>query len=211
MDRTAIDEKRKDKIPYEFNKELFKEYNPIKMSENTGCTYDIYKKEFIVKLMGSLYIVKFPTGEIFLEDYSEVNIYPLKTLILRYLMNGKGVPPLNKNITYREVPGGNVYYRNFYGRCISRLAGTFGNKLDKFKAALEILGAEKVNIGDAAYKFEFINNVFVIFALWEGDEEFPASAQILFDANISFYFTAEDLAFVGDTAIGKITKLSFSS
>lgn len=211
MDRTAIDEKRKDKIPYDFNKELFKECNPIKMSENTCCPYDINKKEFSVKLMGSFYIVKFPTGEIYLQDLGEINSYPLKTLILRYLMNSKGVPPVNKNITYRDIPGGNIYYRNFYGRCISRLAKTFENKLDKFKSTFEVLGAEKINMGDAAYKFEFVNNVFVIFALWGGDDEFPTSAQILFDANISFYFSAEDLAVVGDIAIGKITKLSFDA
>jgi len=210
MDRAAIDEKRKDKIPYDFNKELFSKCDPIKMSENTGCNYDISRKEFIVKLMGSIYIVKFPTGEILESDYSEISSYPIKTLILRYLMNAKGILPLNKNITYREVPGGNLYYNVFNGRCISRLAGTFGNRLDKFKSTFEDLGAEEINMADAAYKFEFVKNVYVTFALWEGDEEFSATAQILFDANISSYFTVEDMAVVGDISIGKITKLSFA-
>ena len=65
-------------------------------------------------------------------------------------------------------------------------------------------------MADAAYKFEFVKNVYVTFALWEGDEEFSATAQILFDANISSYFTVEDMAVVGDISIGKITKLSFA-
>lgn len=206
MDKTAIDEKRKDKIPYEHNKNLFKSFNPEKMSENTGCLYDNVNKEFIVKLMGKNYLAIYPSGEILTEDGSSVDLYPLKTLILKYLMNNKGVEPFNKNITYREVPGGNLYYRNFYGRCISRLAWTFGNKIDIFKKAFEKIGAEKVAMGDAAYRFEFLHNIFVVFVVWEGDEEFPPSSQILFDGNISTCFTAEDMAFVGDVAIWSLKK-----
>jgi hypothetical protein len=208
MDRAAIDEKRKDKIPYDYNRGLFKKCNPEEIYKRTGCIYNSDKNEFVVKLMGSKYIVKFPSGEILNQDYSEVNNYPLKTLILRYLINSKKVPATNKYITYRDVSGGNVYYNNFYGRCIFRLSRTFGNKLDKFKEALESLGAEKIEMGDAAYKFEFIDNVYLTFAIWGGDEEFSPSAQILFDGNISFYFTAEDLAFVGEIAIAKLKELS---
>ncbi|QSZ27248.1 DUF3786 domain-containing protein [Aceticella autotrophica] len=208
MDRAAIDEKRKDKIPYEYNRELFKKCNPEEIYKRTGCKYNSDSNEFVVKLMGTKYIVKFPSGEILNQDYSEVNNYPLKTLILRYLINSKKVPATNKYITYRDVSGGNVYYNNFYGRCIFRLSRTFGNKLDKFKEALESLGAEKIDMGDAAYKFEFIDNVYLVFAIWSGDEEFSPSAQILFDGNISFYFTAEDLAFVGEIAIAKLKELS---
>jgi hypothetical protein len=89
------------------------------------------------------------------------------------------------------------------------LSKTFGKNVDKFKKIFEKLGAEKVDMGDAAYKFQFLNNIYVIFAIWEGDEEFPPSSQILFNSNVSFYFTAEDLAVVGDVAIGAITKLAF--
>ena len=55
--------------------------------------------------------------------------------------------------------------------------------------------------GDISSKFEFMNNVYITFVLWQGDEELPASANILFDRNIEYYFNAEDLAVVGDVAI----------
>jgi hypothetical protein len=210
VDIKAVEEKRKDKIPYIHNKSIFKNYDPIKISKNTGCAYNETRSEFTVRLMGKDYIVKYPEGDIFKEDYTEIEKYPIKTLILRYLINAKGVPPSNKNITYRDVPGGDVYYRNFLGRCITRLHKTFGNNINGFKFALESIGAERVDLGDIAYRFEFINNVFLTFVLWEGDEELTPSAQILFDANAPFYFNAEDLAFVGDVSIGKITKLAYN-
>lgn len=210
MDNVAIEEKRKDKIPYDYNKSILKNFDPREMAQNSGCIYDEEKCEFIVKLMEQNIIVKYPSGDVLKEDGSEIDKYPPKTLVLRYLMNSKGIAPINKNITYRDVDGGNVYYNNFYGRCLLRLSKTFGNKLDKFKEVFEKIGAEKVIMGDIAYKFQFLNNIYVTFALWEGDEEFSASSQILFDANVPFYFTAEDLAVVGDVSIGTITKLAYS-
>lgn len=210
MDKVAVEEKRKDKIPYDYNKSIFKNFNPLTMAENTGVIYNKEKNQFVVRMMGENIIVKYPSGEIFKEDGSEIEKYPPKTLILRYLMNGKGIEPSNEYITYRDVDGGNVYYNNFYGRCLVRLAKTFGNNIAKFKEVLENLGAEEVSMGDIAYRFQFLNNIYVTFALWKGDEEFSPSSQILFNSNVPFYFTAEDLAVVGDVSIGTITKLAYA-
>ena len=210
MDRVAIEEKRKDKLPYEYYKSILKNFDPEVISQNTGCIYDKQKSQFIIKLMGENVIVKYPTAEVFKEDGSEIQKYPPKTLILRYLINAKGVEPLKRDITYRDVDGGNVYYNNFYGRCLLRLAKTFGNNIGKFKDVFEKLGAEKVDMGDAAYKFQFLNNIYVTFAIWKGDDEFQASSQILFDGNVPFYFSAEDLAVVGDVSIGTITSLAYA-
>ncbi|MEY7999787.1 DUF3786 domain-containing protein [Clostridium sp. Mt-5] len=209
MDEKINAEKnRKDKIPYDHYKTVFKDFNPGVMAKNTGCTFNENAGEILVKLMGQDLMVKYPSGEIYSGDGSQLEAYPPKTLILRYLIHGKGVEPSDKYMTYREVDGGNVYYNNFYGRCILRLSRTFGNDVKRFKKIFEKLGAEKVDMGDAAYKFQFLNNIYVIFAIWEGDEEFPPSSQILFNSNVPFYFTAEDLAVVGDVSIATIAKLT---
>ena len=47
----------------------------------------------------------------------------------------------------------------------------------------------------------------VRFLLWAGDEEFPPSAQILFSDNFPLCFKAEDLAVVGDVAIGTLKQI----
>ena len=210
MINQAVKDQRKDKIPYEYNKERFKEYNPYTMSKNTGCPYSEEKQEFLVTVMNTDYIVKYPSGEIYYSDYTEIKKYPIKTVILRYLIHGRGIDPSEKLITYRDVPGGNVYYPNFYGRCILRFQKTFGNKFAEFEKAALACNGIKVNNGDIAYKIEFINNVFMTLILWKGDEEFSTTAQVLFDGNTVFYFTAEDLAFVGDICMSALTKKAFS-
>ncbi|CAB1262232.1 DUF3786 domain-containing protein [Clostridium sp. MT-14] len=206
-DKINTDKNRKDKIPYDHYKTVFKNFNPEIMAKNTGCTFNKAAEEITVKLMGQDLIVRYPSGDIYSKNGSKFEAYPPKTLILRYLIHGKGVEPSRKYITYREIEGGNVYYNNFYGRCILRLSRTFGKNVERFKEIFEKLGAEKVEMGDAAYKFQFLNNIYVIFAIWKDDEEFPASSQILFNSNVLFYFTAEDLAVVGDVAIGTMMKL----
>ncbi|HBC96887.1 MAG TPA: hypothetical protein DC034_08865 [Clostridium sp.] len=207
--RINADKNRKDKIPYDHYRNLFKNFDPGEMAENTGCTFNKDAGEISVKLMGQDLTVKYPSGDVYSKNGTEIESYPPKTLILRYLIHGRGVKPSDKYITYREINGGNVYYNNFYGRCILRLSRKFGGDIEKFRNAFEKLGAEKVNMGDAAYKFQFLNNIYIIFAIWEGDEEFPPSSQILFNKNVLFYFTAEDLAVIGDVAIGSVIKLAF--
>lgn len=210
MNRQAVIDKRKDKIPYEYNKVKFKDYDPLIMSKNTGCPYSQENQEFTVTVMNTQYIVKYPSGDIYHSDYSQVIKLPIKTLILRYLINAVGVAPSNKLITYRDVPGGNVYYPNFYGRCIKRFEGTFKGKYNLFEKAALACNGIKVDNGDIAYKIEFINNVFMTFILWKGDDEFPTTSQVLFDGNVSFYFSAEDLAFVGDICMSALTNKAFN-
>ena len=74
---------------------------------------------------------------------------------------------------------------------------------------MERLGARKLPHGDAGYEFEFLNGLYLQFLLWEGDEEFPPSAQILFSDNFPVAFVmGEDMAVVGDVSIGALKALS---
>ena len=82
-----------------------------------------------------------------------------------------------------------------------RLAYGFGNKLDAFRKAMETMHAEPVKAADVAYQVEVFPGYFVQFLLWEGDEEFAPSSQILFSDNFLAGFHAEDLVVVCDVLI----------
>jgi hypothetical protein len=69
------------------------------------------------------------------------------------------------------------------------------------------LRVEVLGKGDAGYRFEFLNGLFVSILLWGADDEFPPSAQILFDDNFVFAFTAEDIAVVGEVIIEGLKSL----
>ena len=98
------------------------------------------------------------------------------------------------------------YYRQFYGRCMMRLARMFGNRLADFRNIMEGLNGIPRQYGDAAYEFEFLEGLRLCFVLWEGDEEFPPSAQILFSDNFPVAYAAEDAAYIGDVVLDYMKK-----
>lgn len=196
----------KEQRPYEHYLAAYKELDPKEISERTGFPYDEETQKFTVHFMGSTYLVSFPDYEIrHVED--SIGVYPLddamnaKILIARFMTERHIALSTGKFITYHDVPWGEVYFRQFQGRCLMRFAFSYGNKLEQFQKVMEHLGAEKSTEGDCSYILEFMDNLFVKFILWEGDDEFPPSSQILFSDNFAVCLAAEDLAVVGDISI----------
>ena len=87
---------------------------------------------------------------------------------------------------------------------LTRAAFTFGTRVASFKAAAEKMGAEMVKHGDAGYRFNLIGGYQMQILVWEGDEEFPPNAQILYSDNFADGFAAEDRVVAGDILISTI-------
>ena len=204
----------KERIPFEHYLSEYQKIDPKEASARTGIEYDEEKRQFHVRLMGYRYLVSFPEFEIQKENEEEEGAFllldtvPAKIIVLRFLISGQMVRSSGKYLTYREVPWGEVYFRQFEGRCLTRLKFAYGFKLDQFREAMEKLGAKKLALGDVSYEFEFINGLHVRFILWTGDDEFPPSSQILFEDNFPYAYQAEDLAVVGDISITTLKQLS---
>ena len=134
---------------------------------------------------------------------------PAQMFLLRYLLEGQYVQGSGKFMTFREVPTyGELYIQPFTGRCLKRLTYGFGYKLNAFAEAMErIPGVKKLSMGDVSYEFELVNGYHMQFIFWEGDDEFPPSAQILYSDNFQFGFHAEDMVVAGDLSITTVKSL----
>ena len=204
----------KERIPLEHNLEEYRKIDPKEAALRCGVPYDEEKQQFHIRLMGYHYLVAHPEFAIQKEQEEEEGAFllldsvPAKIIVLRFLISGQAVKSSGKYLTYREVPWGEVYFRQFEGRCLMRLKFSFGFKLEQFSAAMEKMGARKIAMGDVAYEFEFINGLHVRFILWAGDDEFPPSSQILFEDNFPYAYQAEDLAVVGDISINTLKALT---
>ncbi|MDR0630129.1 MAG: DUF3786 domain-containing protein [Treponema sp.] len=192
---------RKNGVPFEHYSAIYKSLDPKEISRRCGLSFDAAASSFGLRILGTEYRAPYPDFAL-LDGAGKnaANAYE-KILFLRYLCEGKYFPFQGKRLAYNEVPWGNVYYRNFEGRCLKRCAAAFGRDIPGFARIFEqnpALRAEALDTGDAGYRFEFINGLFVSLILWGADDEFPPSAQILFDDNFLFAFTAEDMAAVGD-------------
>ena len=196
----------KEQRPYEYYLKTYQEIDPKEISERNGFFNDEEKKVFTVVFMGSTYEISFPDYKISHKE-DEKGVYPLeeamnaKIFMVRYLSEKAKTLSSGKFLTYREVPWGEVYFRQFQGRCLMRLAFSYGNKLEAFKKVMTAMGAKPLEQGDCAFELEFMEGFFIRLILWEGDDEFPPSSQILFSDNFAVTFAAEDLAVAGDICI----------
>ena len=205
----------KERIPFEHYLEAFRQADPEEIAVRCALPYDPENKTFQICLMGVNYTVAWPSYEIIHEESDQTGYYPLETkanariLLLRYLTEGGAAPSTGKFLTYREIPWGEVYFKQFQGRCLFRLAFGFGNRLQVFHEIMERVGAKPLKAGNAGFELEFLKGLQVQLILWEGDDEFPPSAQILFSDNFPVAFTqGEDMAVVGDVVNDMLKALS---
>ena len=197
--------------PYQHYLKRYQETSVFTMSERTGISFSEEESAFFVRFLGELYKVTHPeftvihqtetTGIYILEDSIQAKI-----LLLRFFVDGDATTWSGKLLSYHDLPWGEVYYRQFQGRCILRLARTYGNSLVIFKNIMEYMHGLQKDYGDISYEFELMSGLHLCFVLWEGDEEFAPSAQILFSDNFPAEFSAEDVAYVVDIVMDYMKK-----
>jgi len=201
----------KERLPLEHYRALLREVDPEEASLRCNVAYDIQKKAFSLKLMDRELFVSWPDGQFTLQSGEAFEENNAIILILRYLCEMGYSRSGGKLLDYRQIPWGDVYYRQFEGRCIKRLAYGFGTNLDGFRRAMAKLGGEALSYGDVSYRFPFLNSLSMAFVLWAPDEEFGPSAQILFDDAFPSACTAEDCAVAGDISISRLKALSIQT
>ena len=194
---------RKEEAPFSYYAAQFQSLNP---EEVTGrlCAVKWDRKEFYVNLLGREYAISHPGYALRSVDGGREPTLTVQTFLLRYLLECRDIPWAGQWKTFREMPWGEAYASAFSGRALTRAAFAFGTRLDVFRAAAEKMGARAVSHGDAGFVFDFIGDYRMQILVWEGDEEFPPSAQILYSDNFAAGFTAEDRVVAADILIAAV-------
>ena len=195
-------ENHKEEVPFAHYESLFRALDPQEAAERTGEKWD--GKEFFVTLLGTEYAIAHPDYAIRCMGEGKLPPLPTQTFLLRYLLECKQAPWRGEWKTFREMPWGEMYIKPYTGRVLTRAAFTFGFRLAAFSAACEKLGAVKLPHGDAGYEFTLIGDYKIRILVWEGDDEFPPNAQVIYSDNFAEGFAAEDRVVAGDILISVI-------
>jgi len=223
-------------ISYDIHLTKFREIDPTEAFVRTDLKFDNENSRFILETLGHQLYAEWPEFKLIPADEKTcpktLYDFQMQVLAMRVLYLGVSAPSSGKLKAYRELPWGDVYDRNFNGRCIKRFAFGFGFNPDKFEKAAVLLGGTKpdtkgnskndsvqhksfgddstrsTSCGDASFDFPFLGGIICRFILWKPDEEFPPSAQILFSDNSVLMYNAEDLASVGDVIITALKEVS---
>ena len=196
-------ENHKEEVPFAHYAGLFRDIDPKDViARLSDVSWD--GEKFTVKLLGRAFAIAHPEYAITPLDGGRVLPLPTQTFLLRYLMESRDVAWTGSWKTFREMPWGEMYIKPYTGRVLTRAAFTFGTRIDAFRRAAEKLGGIPLSHGDAGYQFTLVGGYQMQILAWEGDDEFPPNAQVLYSDNFAEGFAAEDRVVAGDILISTI-------
>ena len=130
----------------------------------------------------------------------------MQSLILTYLYQSDGTPPLDRWLGFRELPNGLFYAQAFQGYTGAELVRALNGDVAAFKQASERLQGAPLALGEAGYAFQVLPRLKLAVTMWSGDDEFPAQAQVLFQESAPHYLITDGLAILGSLVVGQIVK-----
>jgi len=180
---------------FEQSRKKFQQLSPELIAKVTLLPYDQVTNCFTVDSFGHKIQIVYPEGRVFFRDSEEkpISIY-WELILLNYLSHATEIPLQNEWVSYRELPHGNLYYRNIMKGALEPL-GRFFTECDKVLVPIILtkLGFTLIETkADVAARGEFVPRIPVLIQFWEGEEGIPSSCQLLFDRTTSNQMHIED-------------------
>ncbi len=133
-----------------------------------------------------------------------------QTMLLYYFHLSDGTPLAGTWIAFSELPDGKFYAQAYEGYTGQELTKTFGNDSATFMEAAEKLNGRREFFGNIAYSYQVLPRLGIMVVCWLGDEDFPASYRILFDAAARHHLTTDACAILGSTLTRKLIRAAES-
>jgi len=169
------------------------------------CGAEFQDGVFRIKFYGEPYRITFPDLQVSVEATKKACGLNRTAMFLYYLQTADGSPLQGKWVAFRDLPGGMFYHQAYQGYSGDRLAKAIDNRISVFERAAKNLNGMKLAAGDAAFAFDALPRVRVAAVYYAGDEDFPATANVLFDESSSHYLPTDALAGVGSALVDRLT------
>ncbi len=167
----------------------------------------LHPQGMALDLVGKRYVVRWPELVVTDEASGEACPEEVQALVLDYLARADGSPPTGRWLGFRELPHGGFYWQAFQGYSGDDLVRSLVGDIAAFRRGAERLGGSPLPLGDAAHAFRALPNVPLAVVWWDGDEEFPPKAAVLFDAVAPRYLPTDGLAILGRMLCRRLIKL----
>jgi hypothetical protein len=182
---------------------------PSKLVMYSGCEEDA-DGSFRLTFFWQEYVISGDDFTVRRADTGEEPSSFTKSLLLTYLVTADGTTPSGRWIGFRELPDGMFYTQAFQGytgvRLVRELEGEPGGGVEAFRRAADSLEGEPFEFGDAGFSFPVFPRVRLGLTYWEGDDEFPSQARVLFEDSAAHYMSTDGLAILGSQLVGRILK-----
>jgi Domain of unknown function (DUF3786) len=181
----------------------FKLLDPAWMASRSGTTYSFPHKSFTVSLFGEAYRIGFPAGSAERQDGSPASARE-RLIILHYLIQADGTAVKEEWVGYRDLPGARYHEPAFIAEVERPLSEGLAGQLEDLRSWAKRNARILELTGDLAFAWEALPLVPLLIIFNEKDEEFPASARMLFDISAPNYLPTEDLSVLAEIATQRL-------
>jgi hypothetical protein len=127
-----------------------------------------------------------------------------QALVLYYFLNCRGEPEAGRWISFSELPDGRFYTQAFQSYTGRELYAHFGDDLDRVDTAMQSAGGINQSIGDRSFAFRMLPKVSLGIVYWRGDDDFPSTYQVLFDAVAAQHLPTDACAIAGSMLVRRV-------
>lgn len=172
---------------------------PEEIAARLAVTYCHDTRRFTIRFFNSEYVLDWDSETIWRKaDGQRAEMLPA-IIMLNYLSFSE-VPstPVGNWVSLKEIPnGGMLFYPAFQQTAIAGIIKTFGRQPERLLQAAAALGGRPATFGDASAIFSAFTEIPLCIIVWQGDEEIPANATILYDPTVAELLHIESLIGLG--------------
>ena len=189
--------------------EKLKDKDPKALAARTGSTYSAKGEavgEFRLPFWSRDVVISFPdfVGH-YADSGEELNDFDM-TMLAYYFDVSDSVPLAREWVAFKQIPGGMFYAQAFQGYSGDELLRVFGDNFDAFIKASEKIGGRREAFGSAAFSYQILPHVPIMLVCWLGDEGFPSSYRMLFDASAHHHLVTDAYAILGSNLTKRLIK-----
>lgn len=126
--------------------------------------------------------------------------FTIRICLAYYILHGGGGDISGNWVAYRDFKDGAFFHASFSQIVEAKIAAVFSGRLKRLEEAAKLLGGESLDAGlggDLCYRFSALPRTPLALVFYDEDEDFPASARVLYDDSAPKYLDMECLAVLG--------------
>ncbi len=159
--------------------------DPEDVVNRTGCEYDPRTRRYLVSVWHHRYIVDPVNCTVTPEADGPEMYQDFRSLfIIFYLIRAQKKDPMGEWISEKDIKGGAAFFRGPHAIPTQVITDYVKDDLTRFESICRQLGGEPLDMADRAFRFRITPLIPVAVLYWQGDEEFPGEAKLLYDKTI---------------------------
>lgn len=111
-----------------------------------------------------------------------------------------------KMVLFREVKRAYPFEQAYRQTILKKVEECFAGHVELLKAACEKLNGTTLPQGDAGYVIPVYPFLNIAILFWDGDDEFPAKANMLFDSNVTDFMHEENVVGIASDLVYYLTE-----